>query len=94
MSKKVTITVRLDEDLYKQAKFKSDKRLCMPLATLLRVFLKAFVSQRGVGFFVGDHDLTELINKWVRHREFERSRNTRLNIYNSHKLKDIFDLEA
>jgi len=93
MSKKITITVRLDEDLYKQAKFKSDKKLCMPLATLIRVFLKAFISQKGVGFFVGDQELTEVINKWVRKRDFERSRNGRLSIINN-KLRDIFDLEC
>jgi len=93
MSKKITITIRLDEDLYKQAKYKSDKKLCMPLATLVRVFLKAFVTQTGVGFFVGNNDLTDLINKWVRHRDFERSRDGRLTIHNM-KLRDIFNLEA
>lgn len=95
MPKKITLTIRLDKELYKQVKYKADKELCMPLATLIRVFLKAFVTQTGVGFFVGNHDLTKLINKWVRHRQFERSRGTRLNLkYNPHKLKDIFDLGA
>jgi len=94
MSKKFAITIRLDEELYRQAKHKADKELCMPLATLLRVFLKAFVTQAGVGFFVGNHDLAELINKWVRHRKFERSRNTRLNLNNSYRLRDIFDLDV
>lgn len=93
MSKKVTITIRLDEDLYQLAKYKSDKQLCMPLATLIRVFLKSFVTQSGVGFFVGDHDLTDLINKWVRHRDFERKRDGRLTIHNM-KLRDIFNLKA
>lgn len=93
MSKQVTITIRLDEDLYKQAKIKADKKLCMPLATLVRVFLKAFVTQSGVGFFVGNHDLTELINKWVSHRKFEKMHGGRVNM-NYIKLRDIFDLEA
>jgi hypothetical protein len=91
--KKKKLTVVLDEDLYKQAKLKSDKKLCMPLATLVRVFLKAFVTQKGVGFFVGESELTELINKWVRHRDFERSRDGRVTIHNN-KLRDIFDLKA
>lgn len=93
MSRKITLTIRLDEDLYRQARQKADKKLCMPLATLIRVFLKSFVTQPGVGFFVGDHDLTDLINKWVSHRDFERLRDGRLTIKNI-KLRDIFDLKA
>lgn len=65
----------------------------MPLATLVRVFLKSFVTQKGAGFFVGEADLVDLINKWVRHRDFERSRDGRVTISNV-RLKDIFDLKA
>ena len=54
MSKKVTITIRLDEELYKLAKSKSDKRLCMHLATLIRVFFEGLCHpERACGFFVG-----------------------------------------
>jgi antitoxin component of RelBE/YafQ-DinJ toxin-antitoxin module len=93
MSKKVTITIRLDEDLFKEAKYKADKILCMPLATLIRVFLKAFTTQKGIGFFVGEQDLVELINKWIHHRQFERESEKRYTIHNN-RLRDIFDLKS
>ena len=93
MKKKKKLTIVLDEDLYDIVKYKADKQLCMPLATLVRVFLKSFATQKGVGFFVGDQDLKELINKWVRHRDFERARDGRVTL-NNVRLKDIFDLEG
>lgn len=93
MSGKKKLTIEIDADLYRIAKYKADKKLCMPLATLVRVFLKAFVSQNGIGFFVGDHQLTELINKWVRKRDFERMRNGRVSVI-TNRLRDIFDLEC
>jgi antitoxin component of RelBE/YafQ-DinJ toxin-antitoxin module len=93
MPKKVTITIRLDEDLYKEAKQKADRVLYMPLATLIRVFLKVFISQEGIGFFVGDHNLKKLINNWIRHRNLERFRQRRDTVHPS-RLKDIFDLNA
>ena len=90
MAKRKTFNVSVDEELYKMAKWKADK-LGFPLATLVRVFLKSFITQKGVGFYVGDQDLVKLLNSWMRDRQFEKAGGGRMNVFGP-RLKDIFDL--
>lgn len=90
MSKQIQLTIRLDEELYKTAKWKSEK-LGLPLSTLVRVFLKSFTTQRGVGFYVGDQDLAQLFNRWMSKRQFEKARGGRIAVLGP-RLNDIFDL--
>lgn len=89
MNKK-TFTVTIDADLYGMAKWKADK-LGFPLATLVRVFLKSFTTQRGVGFYVGDQDLVKMLNSWMHDRQFEKAGGGRMNVVGP-RLKDIFEL--
>ena len=84
------LTVRMDEELYQMAKVKA-KKLGLPLATLVKVFLRSFITQKGVGFYVGDDDLTELFRRWMSKRQFEKDRGSRVAVIGP-KLKDIFDL--
>ncbi len=90
MKKLKQINIRIDEDLYSIAKKKADK-LGMPLATLVRVFLKSFTTQAGVGFYVGDQDLAQLFNRWMSHRQLEKYRDGRITV-NPSRLRDIFEL--
>jgi len=90
MTKLKQINVRIDHETYKIAKLKADK-LGLPLGTLLRIFLKSFTTQRGVGFYVGDQDLTKLFNNWMRKRQFEKDRGSRVAVITP-RLKDIFEL--
>ena len=90
MSKHKQISIRLDAALYETAKWKADK-LGLPLGTLIRVFLKAMCTQRGVGFYIGDHDLAQLFNRWMNKKQFEKYRGERVAVIGS-RLKDIFEL--
>ncbi len=90
MTKYKQLTIRMDHETYRIAKWKSDK-LGLPVATLVRVFLKAFTTQRGAGFYVGDHDLAYLFNKWMDKRQFEKMRGGRVAVIGP-RLKDIFEL--
>lgn len=90
MSKYKQINIRVDEALYEAAKWKADK-LGLPLGTLIRVFLKAMCTQRGVGFYIGDQDLAQLFNRWMDKRQFEKMRGGRVAAIGP-RLKDIFEL--
>lgn len=88
--RKKTFNVTLDADLYRAAKWKAEK-LGLPLSTLVRIFLKSFSTQKGVGFYVGDQDLAGLFNQWMQKRQFEKFRGGRVAVIGP-KLKDIFEL--
>ncbi len=90
MAKYKQLTIRLDHEVHRNAKWKADK-LGLPLATLVRVFLKAFSTQRGAGFYIGDQDLAHLFNKWMDKRQFEKMRGGRVAVIGP-RLKDIFEL--
>ncbi len=90
MTKLKQFTIRIDADVYETAKWKAEK-LGLPLATLIRVFLKAFITQKGVGFYIGDYDLCKLFNRWMSKRQFEKMRGGRVAVIGP-KLKDIFEL--
>lgn len=50
-----------------------------------------FVTQKGVGFYVGDEDLTRLFNRWLRKKYFEQGRKGCAPLPGP-KLKDLFEL--
>jgi len=57
MPKQKQLTVRMNADLYEMAREKCDIQFGIGLSPLIKVFLKAFVSQKGAGFYIGDNDL-------------------------------------
>ena len=91
MSKQKMLTVRMDEELYEAVKHKCKNDLAINVGTLVKIFLKSFVTQKGVGFYVGDNDLADLFNGWMQKKKLERTRGSRSAIIGP-KLKDIFDL--
>ena len=90
MAKPKQLTIRVDRETYEAAKWKADK-LGLPLATLVRVFLKAFTTQRGVGFYIGDQDLAQIFNKWMDKKQFEDMHGGRVACIGP-RLKDVFEL--
>lgn len=68
------LTVRLDPELYRLAKQKCQDRFGIGLSPLIKVFLKSFVTQRGVGFYVGDDDLCKMFNNWLVKKNWEQKR--------------------
>lgn len=59
------LTIRLDEELLRMAKDKCKNRFGISVSALIKFFLKAFVTQAGVGFYVGDDNLCKLFARWI-----------------------------
>ncbi len=74
MTKTVKLTIRVDHELNRLVSYKAKQYFGIPLATLLKVFLKAFVSEGGLGFYVGDENLHRLFERWLRKKRAERHR--------------------
>lgn len=66
--------IRLDEELYEAAKQKCKNRFGIGLTPLIKIFLKSFTTQQGVGFYVGDDDLRDIFYRWLYKKKFESGR--------------------
>ncbi|MBU0982034.1 hypothetical protein KKC94_05070 [Patescibacteria group bacterium] len=86
------IHIYLNQDLYDQAKQKCQKDFGIGLSPLIKVFLKSFVTQSGVGFYVGDQNLRELFNKWIYKKRFEKDQIGYRSPCPGPRLHDLYDL--
>ena len=82
--------IRVDEELHKMAKKKCKDQFNIGLAPLIKIFLKSFVTQNGVGFYVGDEDLCRVFNRWL-HKKREEKYAPKVP---GPRLKDIYDLQV
>ena len=71
---KQQITIRMDAELYVKAKQKCRNEFGIGLAPLIKIFLKAFTTQKGMGFYVGDDDLCKLFSKWLMKKKMGKLR--------------------
>ncbi|OGC82903.1 MAG: hypothetical protein A2788_02305 [Candidatus Abawacabacteria bacterium RIFCSPHIGHO2_01_FULL_46_8] len=85
------MSIRLDDELYRWAKEKCKAQFGIGLSPLLKMFLRAFVTQRGVGFYVGDDDLCKLFNSWLVKKKMEKGRKGCFPIPGP-RLKDLYEL--
>ena len=85
------IIIRLDPKLYLMVKMKCKNQLGIGLSPLIKMFLKSFVTQRGVGFYVGDDDLCRLFSDWLMKKRMEIGRKGCAPMPGP-RLKDIYDL--
>ena len=76
MQKEVQMAIRLTKELHQKATYKCKNEFHMCLGTLIKLFLKSFISQEGIGFQIGDEQFYKLFNKWLRKKEFEIERKT------------------
>lgn len=74
MSKQKQLSVRINSDLYKMAQNKCKEQFGIGLSPLIKIFLRTFVSQRGIGFYVGDDDLRDLFRRWISKKRLEKGR--------------------
>lgn len=91
MIKKKQLTIRISEDLYEMAINKCNYQFEIGLSTMVKIFLRAFVSQRGVGFYVGDDDLCDLYRRWFVKKALQRKDRNASHIAGPF-LKDLFNL--
>lgn len=89
--KQKQLTVRMNDDLYNAAMWKCG-RMGISLSNLVKIFLRSFVSQRGVGFYVGDDDLCNLFYKWLIKNKPSGKKKDPQRHYVGPYLKDLFDL--
>ncbi len=85
------LNVRMDSKLYDAAQIKCYNQFGIGLSPLIKIFLKSFISQRGVGFYVGDEDLCQLFRKWLIKKRLEKGVKGGSHIAGPF-LKDIYDL--
>lgn len=92
MIKQQQLTIRMDSNLYDLAKNKCKRQFGIGLSPLIKVFLKSFVTQRGIGFYIGDDDLCVLFNRWLGKKRAERGRKGCAPMPGP-RLKDIYELK-
>lgn len=91
MPKYKQLTIRLDPKLHIMAQLKCKNQLGIGLSPLIKMFLRSFVTQKGVGFYVGDDDLCSLFSDWLRKKRMEIGRKGCAPMPGP-RLKDIYDL--
>ncbi|MBN2306795.1 hypothetical protein JXD20_02320 [Candidatus Peregrinibacteria bacterium] len=92
MKKMKQINIRINEDLYQMVKFKCNQKFGISISPLIKIFLTAFVTQKGVGFYVGDDDLCHLIYRWLNKKKAEQGRSKNSIRMPGPRLKDLYDL--
>ncbi len=92
MPKQIQFTIRMNSDLHKKAKTKCKNEFDMCLSTLIKLFLKSFISQKGVGFYIGDDEFYDLLDKWLQKKRFEKKMGVHYPFLGP-KLKDLFDVD-
>ncbi|MBP9771208.1 hypothetical protein KBC97_03530 [Candidatus Gracilibacteria bacterium] len=93
------LTIVMNSDLYEMAQDKCYGQFGIGLSSLIKVFLKAFTSQRGVGFYIGDDDLCKLFSRWLYKQSWSKAefrkewRKRRIGTpVPGPRLKDIYNL--
>ncbi|MCK4815348.1 hypothetical protein KA005_06225 [bacterium] len=86
-----TLTIRLEENLHKNAKYKCKQKFGISLSALIKVFLASFTSQNGVGFYIGDDDICQLFERWLREKAERKVNPNGFAVYRP-RLKDLYDL--
>lgn len=87
------ITIRIDKELYSMAKNKCKSQFGIGLSPLIKIFLRSFVTQKGVGFYVGNDDLCKLYSQWLGKKSLEKHRKGCAPLPGP-KLKDLFRLNV
>lgn len=67
-----TLLLSFDTELKKTAMAKSKALFGIPLSTLLKLFTRAFVEQKNVGFYLGDAEFNECMRKMVFQKRMTR----------------------
>lgn len=85
------LNIRISPELYEKVQDKCKNKLNISMSTLIKVFLQSFVSQEGVGFYIGEQDLKHLFNRWLLKKEVHKDKNG-TGTFRRPRLKDLYDL--
>jgi len=91
MSQDKQMCFRIDEKLLKEAQHKAKSQFGIPLSALIKLFLRAFITQKGIGFYVGDEDLRKKFTSWILKTDLQRSRKGCFPLPGPN-IKDIFEI--
>ncbi len=90
MLKEKRLTIRLRGELYDQVKNKCQV-LGIGVTPLIKIFLRSFVTQQGVGFYVGNDDLCSLLARWFYKKAMQKGREG-CAPSSGPRLKDLYQL--
>lgn len=85
------ITILLEDNLHRNVKYKCKEKFGISLSALIKVFLASFTSQNGVGFYVGDDDICQLFERWLREKAERKINPNGFKVYPP-RLKDLYEL--
>jgi len=91
LDKQIQYNIRLNKKLYEMAKYKCRVDFGTGLTPLIKFFLRSFVTQKGIGFYVGDDDLRFLFWRWLSKKKMERGRDGCAPLPGP-RLKDLYEL--
>lgn len=77
MDTEVKITIRIDATLNERAAQKIHGLFGIGLSTFVKIFLKSFVDQKNIGFYMGDHEFNEGMARPLRKRQVGAMRRER-----------------
>lgn len=66
------LTVQMDAKLYDKAMRKAKGEFGVPLSSIIKLYLHAFISQRGAGFLVADQEMAQRFDCYLNRKECER----------------------
>lgn len=72
MRKDSQFLMRLDAKLKTEAQTKSQRLFGIGLGTLVNLFLRSFVAQDNVGFYIGDDQFNDSLNNMLKGKKFGR----------------------
>ena len=90
MANEKQISLRISPELYEMAKHKCKNTYGISMSALIKMFLRAFVKQGGIGFWVGDDDIRKLFNRYLRRKSGEINRKGCFPLPGP-QLRDIYD---
>jgi hypothetical protein len=85
------LTILLDAALYQKVKDKCKNQYGIGVTPLIKMFLKSFVTQAGVGFFIGDVDLQNIFFRWLSKKILQKNRKGSAPLPGP-RLKDLYEI--
>ena len=87
------VNIKLNKELYEKVKNKCTFQLGIGLSPLIKIFLTSFISQKGLGLYIGDEYLSNIVSRWIRKKKLQIYRKGSAPLPGP-LLKEIYDLNT